>query len=126
MKTVYTTLTILIVFFIGAIYFLQYVEYSCNEILTHIERLDECILNEDWDKTHSNIEALKKEWRQKKRVWEILLEHYDIDTIDVAISKIEKFADINNKDLALGELVKLKFYIKHIEDKEAFSIANLL
>ncbi|SCY82417.1 DUF4363 family protein [Alkaliphilus peptidifermentans] len=126
MKTVIITLVILITFFIGAVIFQQYVENSCKTLLAHIERLDESILAENWEEAENNIQDLRKEWEQKKKIWEVVLEHYDLDAIEIAITKIERYTEVNEKIMTLGEIVQLKFLIRHVSDRESFRLSNLL
>ena len=58
-------------------------------------------------------------------MWAILIDHTEIDNIDMALAKIEQYIKTGEKGLALGELSSLELLIRHIPDKEKLSLENI-
>ena len=69
--------------------------------------------------------SVNKEWEDTKK-WQLFLEHYEMDAIDIVLSRLEQYAEIENKAFAIGETAELKLLISHIKDKENFKLINIL
>lgn len=125
MKVVVITTIILIVFLIGSIFFSQYVNNSCQNLLEPIDGLTQAIKNENWSTANELYEDLNKTWDKNKKVWGYLLEHYDTDRIELVLGRLNVYLQAEERSLALGEITELKFVIELIAKKESFSLSNL-
>jgi len=72
------------------------------------------------------LKQTKNNWQDMHSVYEIILEHYDLDSINKSLAKIEKYIEIEEKSLTLGEITQLKFVVDLIKKRESFSLSNLL
>lgn len=125
MKVVVITIIILIIFFSGALFFKNYVEVNTERLLKEIHKLDENISEENWVEAKESLISIQEDWKNMKRVLELYIEHYDMDRAEVALAKINKYMENNEKILTLGELAELKFVIDLIMKKEALKMSNL-
>lgn len=107
--------------------------YSMNSLAESSEKLEKYIVNIEkntkegnWEKAKKEIESIQKDWEKTEKLWTVLLDHIEIDNIDEAISKMSMYVELENAPLALGEATTLRQYIKHIPEKESFSIKNIL
>lgn len=126
MRVVMITTIILILFFGGALYFSHYVGVQTEGLIASINELDEVIMAKDWETGEEKLQKVKDDWNEIKGVFETLLEHYDLDSIEVSLAKIEKYMEVQDHSLAVGEITHLKFVISLIQKKESFSLSNLL
>jgi hypothetical protein len=93
------------------------------------KQIDEIILtaqNDQWDHAYQKTKDLRKNWDNQASWWPIILDHQEIDNIEFALIKTEQYIKTNNIDLSLGQLFELKLMIKHIPEKEAVTITNIL
>jgi hypothetical protein len=105
-----------------------------NHLLsTHAQSLEEKILKveahtreQKWEAAQTELAAIEKEWPKVENTWTILLDHSEIDNIDESLSKVSEYIKAKSAPLALAELATLKRYVKHIPEKEALSIKNVL
>ncbi len=126
MKVVIITTIILILFFTGALFFSQYVTINNEKLLTTIDKLDKAILVEDWETAKGHLDNIKEDWNKVNTIYEVLLEHYDIDSVNVSLNKIEKYMEVEERNLIIGEVTQLRFIIDLIKKRETFTLSNLL
>lgn len=126
MKVVVVTILILVLFFSCSLYFNHYINVSSEKIIDMIEELEEAVEKKGWEEAQSHMREAKETWNDIKKVWLIILEHYEIDKIDIVMARLQQFINIEKETEALGEIAELKGLVKHVVEKEIFSIANLL
>ena len=83
------------------------------------------IENENWDRALSGLMKFKSFWNDVKSLWTILINHTEIDSIDMALARIEQYILTREKGLALGEMSLLELMIKHIPEKERLTLENI-
>jgi|LSQX01.1.fsa_nt_gb DNA-directed RNA polymerase specialized sigma subunit len=119
-------LVALLALIIGSGIFANRVLSSNAETLEkQINEIEEHTKNEDWDSALQSLHTINKEWPETSKMWTLLLDHVEIDNIDETIKRMSKYIETQNVPLALGEIAVLKQYIKHIPEKEKFSIKNV-
>ncbi|ABR50407.1 conserved hypothetical protein [Alkaliphilus metalliredigens QYMF] len=126
MKVVVITIIILIIFFAGSIWLSEYISQSTQKLVEQIEQLDEAIEEENWNEAQNNLNELSKEWEKTKKGWLIFLEHYEIDSIDIVLAKVGRYAALEERETALGELAHLKTLVEHVKEKSRLHITNIL
>lgn len=126
MRVVVITILILVIFFVGTFMLNQYINNSCEMLLENVKILDKSIKEESWNQSREEIQNLKKQWETTKKGWQLFLEHYEMDAIDIALSRFEQYVEIESKALALGEMAELRLLISHIKGKKNFMLENIL
>lgn len=99
---------------------------ASEELEAGIIRIEKSAGSQDWPKATEDLNYLQKYWSKTEKSWTMLLDHFEIDNIDTALSKMTRFIELKESSLALAEAAILKQYIKHIPEKEAFDIKNIL
>lgn len=125
MKVVVATMIILIVFLLGSFMLNQYISRSCELLLEKIEGVYKSVNNEDWVEAQKQFVDLENQWGIIEKKWQLFLEHYEMDAIDVTMARLKQYIKIEERVVSLGELAELKLLIGHIEDKEAFKLENV-
>lgn len=126
MRTVIATILILVVFVVGTLILNRYINTSCEKLLNDVKELHTSVEDSRWTDVKKQVAGLNKEWEDTKKRWQLFLEHYEIDAIDIVLSRLEQYAEIENKALAIGETAELRFLISHIKDKEDLKLINIL
>jgi len=126
-KTLIISLVGLIVVVILSIFIKKYKEKS-SEIL--VEKIDELMEAVEDDKINESVgirEKIQEKWDDTQNKWAALIDHEEIDNIEETMHRIEMLiGDPEEKVELLSELNRLSFYLKHIPEREAFSIENIL
>jgi uncharacterized membrane protein YvbJ len=117
---------ILCVMILGtAFYTLKLLSKDSQELESLIDMIETSTQNRDWASVENHLSSLETEWHRAENAWAVLLDHFEIDNIDTSIMRVSKFVETRNVTMALSEIAVLKQYIKHIPEKESFSLKNL-
>ncbi len=99
---------------------------STDELLGNIEQVVNGIENNHWDIAYTQTIEFEKIWDEKANWWPTVLDHQEIDNIEFAMARVREYVATKNASLSLGQLSELKLMIKHIPEKEAIRIKNIL
>jgi hypothetical protein len=99
---------------------------SSNELLGNVELVAKGIENNHWDTAYTQTIELEKTWDEKANWWPTVLDHQEIDNIEFAMARVKEYVATKNTALSRGQISELKLMIKHIPEKEAVRIKNIL
>lgn len=125
MRILIITLLILVIFVVGAFMLNQYINRSCEKLLEDIDLLNEYVENNKWDDAKEQLATLKDQWEITKKRWQLFLEHYEMDSIDIAMARLDQYVKIEERPLSLGEIGEFRLLISHIKDKEKLKLGNI-
>lgn len=92
----------------------------------HITQMEIYVKNRDWLKAEEELEHIREYWSQVQSTWAMLQSHFEMDNIDSTLTKVSEFTKTREFSLTLAEASLLKQYIKHIPEKVAFNLENIL
>jgi hypothetical protein len=123
---------LLIIILIGLILFLGLCIYSeiwlsnsTLELVAEIEQLEDYLKNDKWEEANSLLLTTQKKWSEIEKQWDIFVDHREMDEIDLALAKLNKYIEIENADFALIEISALKHFVLNISKKESFNLRNI-
>ncbi len=125
MRVVVVTIVILIIFIAGTFMLDNYINNSCDDLLEDIKALNKLIEEKEWNKAKDELFKVRKEWESTKKSWQLFLEHYEMDSMDIAIVRLDQYVKIEDRSLALGEIAELELLISHIKGKESLKLQNI-
>ncbi|HZJ76227.1 MAG TPA: DUF4363 family protein [Oscillospiraceae bacterium] len=126
MRTVIITIIILIIFVVSAFVLHRYIDTSCDGLLDNVKELHVSVEKDRWSDSKKQLSSLNEEWENTKKRWQLFLEHYEMDDIDIVLSRLEQYLEIKDKPSALSETAELRVLINHIKYKEGFMLENIL
>lgn len=127
MKKAITLILILIfAIIIAGIYISKGLYAASEELEINISAIEAVILARDWEKAEKLLAELKSEWAKTRNVWAMLIDHGEIDNIDMSFSKLAEYIFTKELPLAMAEASVLKQLVKHIPEKESFRLQNIL
>jgi len=97
--------------------------YKLEQIIDEIEKNVEIM---DWDQAETGIEEVNGIWSKVKETWAALIDHQEIDNIDITLSRLKMLVQAKDLASSLSEAEALKNYIGHIPKKEQLDLGNLL
>lgn len=99
---------------------------STDELLGNIEQVVQGIENNRWDTANTQTMELENNWDKKASWWPTVLDHQEIDNIEFAMAKVREYVATRDTALSRGELSELRLMLKHIPEKEAIRLRNIL
>lgn len=126
MKTAIVITVVLLAFIfvldLGSYYYLKDTAMSISQ---SIEALPEKIENEKWDTATDDLNKASNRWSSVKGIWAVLINHDEIDKIDMSLVRLRSFVQYNDTEEAMAEYNTLKMLVKHIPENQRFSLVNI-
>lgn len=79
----------------------------------------------NWNGAESSLDAVVKDWNAVKGTWSALIDHQEIDNIDVTLAQLQTLVKAKELPDTLSEAAALKTFIGHIPEKEKIRLKNL-
>ncbi len=126
MRIVVTLLIILAIVTGSGVWMVRALDKSADDLAGRIDRIEAQVRRENWDEAERTLEGVGARWAGMKKWWTITLDHKEIDNIDFAMARLREYIRTEDDELALGEAAALRGMIRHIPEKEAFTLENIL
>lgn len=104
----------------------QQLEASTVMLVESIDDIADQIREDNWENAYRQTTGLEKLWEKKAGWWPIVLDHQEMDNIEFAMARFKEYVLSRNTALSMGQLSELRLMIRHIPEKEALSIGNIL
>jgi hypothetical protein len=104
----------------------QYIQTTTHALVTQLETIEQSITTRNWKNAQTELDTTHDRWDKNQTWWTILLNHEEIDTIDLSMERLEKYVVTEDNSLALGEISALKLLFDHIADSDQLNIRNIL
>ncbi len=126
MKDSVIILIVLLVFIIGLdVYSYYYLKNTAADISRSIEELPETIDREDWGKAYSSLAKTTKKWSSVKGMWAVLINHDEIDNIDMILARLKSFVKYKDVNESVAGYREFKEVVEHIPESQRFSLVNI-
>ncbi len=101
-------------------------QLSADNLSEQIDQVMVIIENEEWEEAARQTADIEKCWAQSARWWPFFLDHQEMDNIEFSLAKVKEYVKNRNAALSLGQLSEVRLMLKHIPEKEALNIKNIL
>lgn len=124
---VVVTIVILTVFIVAVSIFTQLKLHSDSVRLEKfVEEIEQSTQSGDWGQAEIRLENASAAWSDVKGIWAALIDHQEIDNIDVTLSRLQMLVKAKDNASSLSEAAALRKYVGHIPDKVSLSLKNIL
>lgn len=123
-KVILAIIVIILITASGTLTSRMYYRSSTN-LTKMLRNVSEHINSNNWEDAEKEIEEIEKLWGKIEKSWTVLIDHFEIDNIEMSLKKAKKYIEAKNVPLSLGELEGLNFMLEHIATKEKFSLENI-
>lgn len=120
-------IVIVIMIFIGNIVTQNYTKSSVEELSKNLEELRIDLEKENNEKAIlEKIDKVNQEWRNRHDKLAYYIEHKELELVETNMTALKSFIETKEYKEAINELDKSVFELKHIQDKYAFNLENVL
>jgi len=126
MRTLVISSVLAIVIIFGWILIFDSVEENTLDFVDNLNTLNENISNNRWDEAKNQFSQIEKKWNKARDMWSILLDHHEIDNIDLSMSKANQYVKSKNTALSLGEVETLIRLFNVVRENQDLTITNIL
>lgn len=122
----YFGLTALFILILGfGIVNLNILANNTERITGNFDQIYQSISDQDWQKADRQISQSEKSWNHHKKWWTVVIDHQEIDNIDISFARISEYIKHHNQSLAAGELMVLRQFLDHIPENETVNLKNI-
>ena len=125
MKAISISVVLLAMVFVGSFISYNYLSYSSNEIDKTLSNLNIAVEKERWNEAENLLSQVDNKWNGVNNLWAALLDHQEIDNIEIEMAKMEKYIATKNLTNSLAEISAVRLLFDHIPEKEKLSFKNV-
>lgn len=125
MKPLIITAALTVLIVAGGYMTLYTLDTESQKLTGSLTALEEAIENQKWDTASKKLKEFHNKWDKTSSLWSMLIDHYEIDNIELLLSQLVSYVKNRDKNEALSRMQSLKTLIKHIPEKESFSLKNV-
>ncbi|WP_051273458.1 DUF4363 family protein [Desulfotruncus alcoholivorax] len=126
MKIYVAVIAVLIVVLAFGVYTVNALESDTQQMMTGFGSLEKDIAAGNWDAAGKGMHQVQNKWSAHKSWWAMVIDHQEIDNIDMAIARVTKYIEQKDRTMASGEASVLKQMLEHIPEKEKINLKNIL
>ncbi|SFQ95026.1 DUF4363 family protein [Desulfoscipio geothermicus] len=98
---------------------------SAEKMVAGFDGLENAIDSGNWDEAGEGIGKMQNMWSGYKGWWAMVVDHQEIDNIDMALVRVSRYVSMHDRAMAAGELAVLRQMLEHIPDKERVNLKNI-
>lgn len=126
MKSFWTAVVIAVLLIGGGVLFNRNIDHVTRELSEKEEKITALIEKESFDGAEKEIDSLKKYIDDKMIVLASVVDHKNIDEIELCVAEIEGYAKEESKTHALTKCKKLEHLISHLPINYSVTLQNIL
>jgi hypothetical protein len=121
-------MTIIIIVFIllgGSFASYRFVETTTQTMGALLESVEDSITHHKWESAQAKLYTAQQNWDNDNTRWSIILDHEEIDNINMNLKRLEKYLGVQDVSRSIGEVTTLKLRFEHIFETEMFTLENI-
>ena len=126
MRTVPTIVILTVLLLGGSLTTSRYLQTTTQTLEAQLEAIEQSISTQKWEVAQKELNTVQQRWDKNKTWWTVLLDHQEIDRIDISMNRLEKYLETHDVSLSLGEVSALKLQVDHISETEKLNLQNIL
>lgn len=126
MKTLIATLVLFAVLIGFGTFAYYYIDHTADKLVSQASLVERHGNKENWSQAEKDFSGLHSAWISSSTKWTVLIDHSELDNINISLAKVGEY--IKAKDIPgfKSEVAELKLLLKHIPEKEALNLKNVL
>lgn len=103
-----------------------YLAGSAEQVCRELAGVEQALWAEDWQQAEAGLEQAEALWSKARRKWAMLIDHKDMDNIEISMVDLSGAIARRERDVALKEEGELVFFLRQIPDGERPTVENIL
>lgn len=122
---------ILIIFFVIVIILAldvttnAYTDRVAGELCNELEELKQNVLNQEEEKINAQMQQVESKWKDYHNVLVYYLEHGELEKVETELSTLRGKLEQKEYNHCAEEVEAMIFLLKHIQEKEQFSVQSI-
>lgn len=103
----------------------KYLDTSSQYFLSDINYSKNAVNNNNFDLAQKHFEQVESTWNSISGVWNILVDHSEIDNIEDNLTKYKSYIKRNDKEESLVYADTLDKSLRHVVESEKVNVHNI-
>ncbi|MFW6237864.1 MAG: DUF4363 family protein [Halanaerobiales bacterium] len=116
---------LIIVIFSGAIWSNIYIMDTMDNLDTKITTVNKQINRGSWLEAAETMKKLEKEWNKAQEIVPILVDHSELQDLEIALAGLSSRINQQNREEAITEIDIAYRLIKDVKEQEKFALRNI-
>jgi len=125
MRTLIIVIILMLLFLVGWFFVYESIDKHTSIFVKQLDYVSETIRIENWDMVSIEFTRIRTNWGKIRKLLTILLDHHEIDNIDLSMAKANQYILTKNMPLSLGEIEVLKKLFAIVKESEELSLTNI-
>lgn len=125
MRTLAIISIIIVILLGGSIASYRYIQTTTQALGTHLSAVEQSASEQKWGTAQKELTSAQQSLDRTKAWWTVLLNHQDIDNIEIGMSRLHQYLRTQDIPLSLGELSTLRLQINNINENEKLNVKNV-
>ena len=125
MRTFKVVLIVVLLFLLGWYLVYESIDKHTTNFSKQLDNISDIIREENWDIVSIEYGRVKNNWNKIRKLLTILLDHHEIDNIDLSMAKASQYIETKNIPLSLGEIAVLKQLFSVVKESESLTLTNI-
>ena len=104
----------------------KYLNKSALYLRSDIEYIQNAINNDNYNIASTQSKAAYNSWSEMKKIWNIFINHEEIDDIENSMIDLKERIEFQNKEECLVAIEKIKSELEHTVKRQELRIDNIL
>ncbi|NMA96447.1 MAG: DUF4363 family protein [Clostridiales bacterium] len=126
MKAIIAISIIIVLFFVFSFWLENSIQTTADDTVSVLYSVEDAVIQGDWDTAIEKIQTIEDNWQHTKRIWQVLIDHNEIDNIDSTLVKVKSWATLESMEDCIAELATLKLFVLHVPERKGLRITNIL
>lgn len=103
----------------------RYLDATADELSASLRRVERALVSENWEQCEQAFSSFEHNWRAVRRNWGLVVDHIEIDNLDMKVARLKVFIQEREADEALAECNEALLLIRHIPERERLNWRNI-
>ena len=87
---------------ISGLYSQRLLRNDSEKLEKNIETMQNSIRSNEWENASDALQRISSDWKKIKKTWSALIDHEEIDNMDMTLSKLEALLEMKDASSALS------------------------
>lgn len=126
LKAISTIFLISSIIIFTGVYSQNHLTKTSDKLIQQINEVQNKIEDDDWENATLLVKRLNEDWQQTSKTWSVVLDHFELDAVNMYLARTTKFIESKNSFFSTVELASLRKHIAHMPEKDSVIIKNIL
>jgi len=103
----------------------RFIQTTTQMIGDQLDTVEGSLAQQKWEAAKNELTTAEQSWEKSDIWWTVLLDHQEIEAIDLSLKRLEKNIEAQDFSHSIGEVSTLKLRFKSIYESVKLTVKNI-